>query len=231
MIVIATIKVGDRKRHSQQRLKLRLLCRRHCAPWYIAVQCERSSTSTRPRAGHLDVYNSHIHMERRVSMHRGNTRPIKSQTIPVAITVGIRLGPTWTGASYCEFIPLCVRVCVRPYLLRGCDGVASFALEPTWPHTNAPRFARRVRNSFNFCRSRTSCLLFAKNALQREGLIPIVWEGPLLEANGTGQSWLTISRGEELFIIIRAADYLRKMWHLVQIEDFSLLLIFFFYYH
>ena len=29
----------------------------------------------------------------RVSMHRGNTRPIKSETIPVAITVGICLGP------------------------------------------------------------------------------------------------------------------------------------------
>lgn len=230
MIVIATIKVGDRKRHSQQRLKLRLLCRRHCAPWYIAVQCERSSTSTRPRAGHLDVYNSHIHMERRVSMHRGNTRPIKSQTIPVAITVGIRLGPTWTGASYCEFIPLCVRVCVRPYLLRGCDGVASFALEPTWPHTNAPRFARRVRNSFNFCRSRTSCLLFAKNALQREGLIPIVWEDPL-KLMARDRVGLTISREEELFIIIRAADVFAENvtfgtdWRLFTAFNF------FFYYH
>lgn len=39
------------------------------------------------------VWNTYIEKLERISMHRGNACPIKSQIIPVAITVGIRLSP------------------------------------------------------------------------------------------------------------------------------------------
>lgn len=42
---------------------------------------------------HKSVQNAYVERLERISMHIGNACPIKSQIIPVAITVGIRLSP------------------------------------------------------------------------------------------------------------------------------------------
>lgn len=83
-----------------------------------------------------------------ISMHRGNACPIKSQIIPVAITVGIRLSPeeqVRVIASLYRRMVLHVCLCFRI-----CGGVCCLWWYPQIDHTSYEKFEKFEIHSRHF---------------------------------------------------------------------------------